>query len=116
MRCHGEASHTGPRSGEEETPWGKKKEKERRLVRMDSWTGGVLLLLLRRLVACETHAVEILRFAVWQNKGDARRKKRNQGGLAERNRGNDKFGLWEPGIVRGVQRDRNSFPGRGRPG
>lgn len=31
---------------------------------MDSWMDGVLLLLLRRLVACETRAVEILRFVV----------------------------------------------------
>ena len=50
---------------------------------MDSWMDGALLLLPRRLVACETRAVEILRFVARYEKrrgGRAFVERRNQGG------------------------------------
>lgn len=46
------------------------KERRRGLGRMDSWMDGALLLLPRRLVACETRALEILRFVARGTKNE----------------------------------------------
>lgn len=58
------------------------KERRRGLGRMDSWMDGALLLLPRRLVACEMRAVEILRFVARYKKRGRRAfvERRNQGG------------------------------------
>lgn len=86
------------------------KERRRGLGRMDSWMDGALLLLLRRLVACEaTRGLEILRFVARYKNEEGNSSLKEEIRAGEKNGGNR-----VDSENRGIRAKRTIFP-RGSP-